>query len=128
MTEFIIVFRETLEATLIVGIIYMVLIKNNLRNVLKKVWIAVFSAIFASIGIAFLVLKLKSNLGNNSYQALFEGIFIYLTAIFIYYVIFWLSKHISDTKELEKKTVKSLQISSWGIFFLVFFAILREGF
>ena len=128
MTEFIIVFRETLEASLIVGIIYMVLIKNSLHNVLKQVWTAVFSAVFASIGIALLVLQLKNSFGNNSYQALFEGIFIYLTAIFIYYVIFWLSKHISDTETLEKQTVKSLQISSWGIFFLVFFAILREGF
>ncbi|RAP26632.1 iron permease FTR1 family protein [Candidatus Marinamargulisbacteria bacterium SCGC AG-333-B06] len=128
MTEFIIVFRETLEATLIVGIIYMVLIKNNLHHALKKVWVAMFAAIFASIGIALLVLQLKSSMGNNSSQALFEGIFIYLTAIFIYYVIFWLSKHISDTKELEQKTVQSLKISSWGVFFLVFFAILREGF
>tara|TARA_Y100001970_G_scaffold135595_1_gene166940 strand:+ start:1706 stop:2611 length:906 start_codon:yes stop_codon:yes gene_type:complete len=128
MSEFIIVFRETLEATLIVGIIYMVLIKNSLNNVLKKVWLGVVSAIFASIGIAFLVLNLKNTFGNNSYQALFEGIFIYLTAIFIYYVIFWLSQHISDTKELEQKTVHSLSISSWGIFLLVFFAILREGF
>ncbi len=82
MSEFIIVFRETLEATLIVGIIYMVLIKNSLNNVLKKVWLGVVSAIFASIGIAFLVLNLKNTFGNNSYQALFEGIFIYLTAIF----------------------------------------------
>ena len=94
MTEFIIVFRETLEASLIVGIIYTVLIKNNLNHIKKKLWLGVLASIIASIIIAIIVIELKQSLGNNSFQSLFEGIFIYITAGFIYYVIFWLSQHI----------------------------------
>jgi high-affinity Fe2+/Pb2+ permease len=40
MNEFIITFRESLEAALIVGIIYAVLDKNNLHHLKKSLWTA----------------------------------------------------------------------------------------
>jgi high-affinity iron transporter len=88
----------------------------------------ILGAIFASIIVGYMVLIAKDSLGNDSTAALFEGIFLYLTAFLIWYVIFWLSKHVSDRKELEGKTLNAIQLSSWGVFFVVFFAILREGF
>ena len=39
-----------------------------------------------------------------------------------------ISKNVSDKKELESSTLNAITISSWGVFFVVFFAILREGF
>ena len=128
MSEFIIVFREVLEASLVVGIIYLLLEKSNLKDHFKKLWLGVGAAIAASIAVGYLVILAKDSLGNNSTQALFEGIFLYLTAFLIWYVIFWLSKNVSDKKELESNTLNAIKISSWGVFFVVFFAILREGF
>jgi high-affinity iron transporter len=128
MSEFIIVFREVLEASLVVGIIYLLLEKSNLKDHFKKLWLGVGAAIAASIAVGYLVILAKNSLGNNSTQALFEGIFLYLTAVLIWYVIFWLSKNVSDKKELESNTLNAITISSWGVFFVVFFAILREGF
>ena len=128
MSEFIIVFREVLEASLVVGIIYLLLDKSNLKDHFKKLWLGVGAAIAASIAVGYLVILAKNSLGNNSTQALFEGIFLYLTAVLIWYVIFWLSKNVSDKKELESSTLNAITISSWGVFFVVFFAILREGF
>ena len=128
MSEFIIVFREVLEASLVVGIIYLLLEKSNLKDHFKKLWLGVGAAIVASIAVGYLVILAKNSLGNNSTQALFEGIFLYLTAFLIWYVIFWLSKNVSDKKELESSTLNAIKISSWGVFFVVFFAILREGF
>ena len=128
MSEFIIVFREVLEASLVVGIIYLLLEKSNLKDHFKKLWLGVGAAIAASIAVGYLVILAKNSLGNNSTQALFEGIFLYLTAFLIWYVIFWLSKNVSDKKELESNTLNAIKISSWGVFFVVFFAILREGF
>ena len=128
MSEFIIVFREVLEASLVVGIIYLLLEKSNLKDHFKKLWLGVGAAIAASIAVGYLVILAKDSLGNNSTQALFEGIFLYLTAFLIWYVIFWLSKNVSDKKELESSTLSAIKISSWGVFFVVFFAILREGF
>ena len=128
MSEFIIVFREVLEASLVVGIIYLLLEKSNLKDHFKKLWLGVGAAIAASIAVGYLVILAKNSLGNNSTQALFEGVFLYLTAFLIWYVIFWLSKNVSDKKELESNTLNAIKISSWGVFFVVFFAILREGF
>ncbi|MDC1150169.1 FTR1 family protein [Gammaproteobacteria bacterium] len=128
MSEFIIVFREVLEASLVVGIIYLILEKSNQLSHLYKLWMGVVAAILASILVGYFVLAAKESLGNDSTAALFEGIFLYLTAILIWYVIFWLSKHVSDRKELEGKTLSAIKLSSWGVFLVVFFAILREGF
>jgi high-affinity iron transporter len=128
MNEFIIVFRECLEASLVVGIIYTILAKSNFRDAIQKLWLGVAASIVASLGVAYVVISLKDALGNNSSMALFEAIFMYITAGLIWYVVFWLSKHVSDRKVLEGKTMTAVKISSWGVFFVTFFAILREGF
>ena len=128
MAEFIIVFREVLEASLVVGIIYLIIEKTNQTSHFAKLWYAVFVSILASIVVGFLVIQAKNSLGNDSTQALFEAIFLYLTAFLIWYVIFWLSKNVSDKKVLEGQALNAMELSSWGIFFVVFFAILREGF
>ena len=128
MAEFIIVFREVLEASLVVGIIYLLIEKTNQAAHFTKLWYAVFASILASIAVGFMVIQAKNALGNNSTQALFEAVFLYLTAFLIWYVIFWLSKNVSDKKVLEVQALNAMEISSWGIFFVVFFAILREGF
>ena len=128
MSEFIIVFREVLEASLVVGIIYLILEKSNQLSHMFQLWMGILAAILASIIVGYMVLIAKDSLGNDSIAALFEGIFLYLTAFLIWYVIFWLPKHVSDRKELEGKTLNAIQLSSWGVFFVVFFAILREGF
>ena len=128
MAEFIIVFREVLEASLVVGIIYLIIEKTNQTSHFAKLWYAVFVSILASILVGFIVIQAKNSLGNDSTQALFEAIFLYLTAFLIWYVIFWLSKNVSDKKVLEGQALNAMELSSWGIFFVVFFAILREGF
>ena len=103
MNEFIIVFREVLEASLIVGIIYTILSKSNFTDAIQKLWYGVAASIIASLIVAYIVVSLKDLLGNNSSMALFEAIFMYITAGLIWYVVFWLSKHVSDRKELEGK-------------------------
>jgi len=128
LNEFVIVFRESLEACLIVGIIYLLLEKNNLKKELKQLWLAVFSAIAASVVVAISLSYVKESIGNESISALFEGISMYITAGLLWYVIFWLSKHVSQKEGMEKKANQAISASGWGIFFLVFFAILREGF
>ncbi len=128
MNEFIITFRECLEATLIVGIVYTFLAKTKMYEQIKYLWSAVGSAIIASIGVAILIISLNNNLGNNAIAKLFEAIFMYITAGLLLYVVFWLSKSISDKKKLEELASKASESSKWGIFLLIFFAILREGF
>ncbi len=128
MNEFIIVFRECLEASLIVGIIYSFLSRSNLTDAIRKLWLGVGISVVASIFVAFIVIYLKSMAGDSRYEKLFEATFMYAAAALIWYVVFWLSKHVSEKEELESKTEKALEMSTWGVFWVVFFSILREGF
>ena len=128
MSEFIITFRECLEATLIVGIVYTFLAKVKLYKQIKYLWAAVISAVFASILVAFILNGVTEKMANDAMAKLFEAIFMYITAGLLLYVVFWLSKSISDKEKLKKLASEANKNSKWGIFLLIFFAILREGF
>lgn len=128
MNEFIITFRETLEAALIVGIIYTVISKRDLRREIRQLWFAVGTSIIASIAVALFLNNIKNSIGNESIEKLVESTLMYVTAGLLWYVIFWLSRQVSDRNVLEGQTSKALDSVRTGIFFLVFFAILREGF
>ena len=128
MNEFVITFRETLEAALIVGIIYTLLSKQNLEAQIRQLWIAVVASVFVSVIVALLLNEVKDSIGNASIEKLVEAVFMFITAGLLWYVIFWLAKHVSNRQELEGQTYTAIKSSGYGIFFLVFFAILREGF
>tara|TARA_Y100001949_G_scaffold139657_1_gene121564 strand:- start:510 stop:1442 length:933 start_codon:yes stop_codon:yes gene_type:complete len=128
VNEFIITFRETLEAALIVGIIYTVISKRDLRREIRQLWFAVGTSIIASIAVALFLNNIKNSIGNESIEKLVESTLMYVTAGLLWYVIFWLSRQVSDRNVLEGQTSKALDSVRMGIFFLVFFAILREGF
>ena len=129
MNQFIIAFRECLEAALIVGIIYTFLSKSNLTAQIRRMWYAVVAAVVASIGVAFGLDYVNSSIENESMAKLAESIFMFITAGFLLYVVFWLSKSMASKDAVEKLAADAAKSSSkWSIFILVFFAILREGF
>ena len=128
MNEFVITFRETLEAALIVGIIYTLLYKQELATQIRQLWLAVLSSVIVSILVALCLIQVKDSIGNASIEKLVEAVFMFITAGLLWYVIFWLAKHVSNRQELEGRTSAAIKSSGYGIFFLVFFAILREGF
>ena len=127
MNEFIITFRECLEACLIVGVIYTLLEKNNLKKEIGQLWLGVLSAIAASIVVAISLNSIKESIGNASLHALFEAVSMYITAILLWYVIFWLSKYVSNKSGMETKTKQAAASAGLGIFLVVFFAILRSS-
>lgn len=129
MNQFIIAFRECLEAALIVGIIYTFLDKAHLADQIKRMWLGVIAALLASIGVAYALEHVNASIENESIAKLVESVFMYITAGFLLYVVFWLSKSLSSKKALESLTASAAKSKSkWSLFFLVFFAILREGF
>lgn len=129
MNQFIIAFRECLEASLIVGIIYTFLSKSNLTAQIRRMWYAVAAAIIASIGVAFALDYVNASIENESMAKLAESVFMFITAGFLLYVVFWLSKSMASKDAVEKLASDAAKSTSkWSIFILVFFAILREGF
>ena len=82
MNEFIIVFRESLEACLIVGIIFTLLEKNHLTKEIKQLWLGVISALIASVIIGIILNNIKQSIGNASIDALVESFLMFLTVVF----------------------------------------------
>lgn len=129
MNEFIITFRETLEATLIIGIFYTLFTKIHNKQAIKVLWKAVVYAILASVIFAFILIGIKERLNNSVYEKLFEALLMYLAAGFLLYMVIWMHKNVNIKEEFEEKANLSLKkLNYTSIFFLIFFAITREGF
>ncbi|MFI5173077.1 MAG: FTR1 family protein [Chitinophagales bacterium] len=128
MNEFLIAFRECLEAALIVGIIYAVLDRNNFHAQKRMLWMSVISAVVASALLGVLLYNILEEAGDGI-KALLESLFMYITAGLLFYVIFWMSKTLTSRQAITDQTNLALsERGKWGIFLMVFFAILREGF
>lgn len=129
MEEFVIVFRESLEAAIIVGIVLTLLNKVKNKRLIKVVGYAVASAVLLSLLCAWALQYIEQSIGNEAYSKLFEAGMMYLAAGFLLYMVLWLSRKKNFTSDIKDKTNQlSESGSALGIYFLVLFAILREGF
>src|SRR3989338_6549922 len=127
ISSFIITFRETLEAALIVGIILAYLIKTNREKYNNIVYLGVISAIVASIIGAFLFNTLAGGFEGKA-EEIFEGIALLFAAFLITFMILWMMKQKHIVLELHKKVdVELKEQHKAGLFFIVFISVLREG-
>lgn len=127
ISSFIITFRETLEAALIVGIILAYLIKTNREKYNNIVYLGVISAIVASIIGAFLFNTLAGGFEGKA-EEIFEGISMLFAAFLITFMILWMMKQKHIVIDLQKKVNKEItEQHKAGLFLLVFISVLREG-
>lgn len=133
LPAFLITFRETLEASLIVAAILAILIKFNQQKVIRSVWTASGLAALASI----VILIIASLLGlriqeiySGKTEELIEGVFMIASAAFITWAVFFLHKTFTDFKKgvFKKISEKAEKQEIRGIFWLTFLAVFREGF
>ena len=128
MAELIIVFREVLEASLIIGILYTFFDNTKNNDAKKQLWSGVFFALIASIIGAILF---QIFIGGFSGQAekLFEGIVMIIASIILATMIIWMAKNQNIATELKEKAEDSIAHNKFGIgvFILSFIAVFREG-
>jgi len=127
ISSFIITFRETLEAALVVGIVLAYLVKTKKEKYNPIVYIAVVSAVIASILGAFLFNALAGGFEGRAEQ-IFEGISMLFAAFLLTFMILWMMKQKHIVVELHKKVSTELkERHKFGLFSLVFISVLREG-
>jgi len=127
IAEFIITFRETLEAALIIGIILSYLYRTKQSKYNSVVYIGIVFGILASIIGAFLFNILSGGFEGRAEQ-IFEGVTMLVGAILLTTMILWMMKQKHITKELEQKiSLKIDNAERIGLFLIVFISILREG-
>ncbi|UCG78004.1 MAG: FTR1 family protein [Nitrospirota bacterium] len=127
IASFIITFRETLEAALIVGIVLSYLSRTNNSNHNRVVYSGTALAIGASLLGAFIFNSLAGGFSGRA-EEIFEGITMLIGALLLTTMIIWMMKQKNIAGELENRvSTKLTEAHMIGLFFLVFFAILREG-
>lgn len=125
--EFIIGFRESLEAALIAGIILSYLAKTSQEKYNRVVYLGIIAGIIASIIGAFLFEAFAGGFEGTAEQ-LFEGITMLIGAALLTTMILWMMKQKHIALELQQKVSEKIsQAQKFGLFSLVFIAVLREG-
>lgn len=129
LSALIIALREGIEMTLIAGIVLAYLTQIGERRAHRWVWAGFGAAAFVSLG--FLgILNLLGAEFEGATEAIFEGAAMLLAAVFLTWMIFWMLRQArylkSDLHRAVQETIAGGG-AAWGIFFLVFFAVVREG-
>ncbi len=125
---FLIVFREALEASLIIGILAAYLKKVGRKDLNKYLIIGSISAIILSIGLGALLSLTYGGLSGISAQ-LFEGTAAITATIILTYMIFWMARN-SKKVSLDLHEKLGTAISKGylvGVATIAFVAVAREG-
>ncbi|TPW32798.1 FTR1 family iron permease [Pararhizobium mangrovi] len=129
LVTFLVLFREGLEAFLLVGILLTYLTRLGARGYAKWIYVGVGAGILASLVAAFVFQVVIDQFHNDEYRAyLTAGIMIVATAVLTYMAV-WMQKqaraHTDEAKRQLEHYVAGNQVV--GIAVLAFVSVWREG-
>lgn len=127
-STFIVVFREALEAGLILGIVLTVLLRLNAKRYFSHVLASSAAAVFLSYGLGVWLAGLTEQ-AQDSWAPVIEGVISLLACAVLTYMFFWMERQARFIKsEIESKMETALSKKDYfAIVSLPFFAVLREG-
>ena len=132
LSSFLITSRETLEAALVIGIVLAYLSKTDNQRYKKTVYYGIIFGIILSI-LAAITFTLFAGGFAGQAEKIFEGSTMLFASILLTTMILWMMKQKHITREIEAKVETYLekanfnQAYAYGLFFLIVFAVLREG-
>jgi high-affinity iron transporter len=127
--QYLITFREVLEAALIISIIFAYLTKTDKKHLTTYVWLGLITAVTTSIIFAVFISFLYGGLSSESMK-LFEGIAALIAVVVLTSMILWMAvkgRHIKD--EIQAKVKGTVEKGTiFGLFGFSFIVVFREGF
>ena len=127
LPSFIITFRETLEAALIIGIVLAFLYKTKQTQYNKYVYWGMIVAVIGSVISAFAFNALLGGFEGVNEQ-LFEGTLMIVGAVLISWMILWMMQQRHIAQDIENEVKHNIeQHNAFAIAVLVFISVLREG-
>ncbi len=128
LTTFFIMLREGLEASLVVGIVLAYLRQVGALRHARFVWGGVGVAAAVSLAVLVALNAIGAEFEGTG-EAVFEGVTMLLAATVLTWMIFWMMRQSRLLKgELQRGVDRALAHgAAWGLFLLVFFAVVREG-
>jgi len=130
VVQFLLMFREGLEAAVIVGIIAAYLAKLGRSDLNRFVYRGALAAVVVSVLLGVGVYFWAGTLDEGSWEpAAFEGVAALTAVAVLTYMIFWMAKNSRKLKgELEQKIDLTLSREQLlGIALVSFVAVVREG-
>jgi high-affinity iron transporter len=138
LPTFVITLREGVEAALVVGIVLACLKKAKAEQLNSSVYAGVIAGIIASalVGVLFSwgIQALSTTYPEYSpvIEPLLEAVFGIVAIALLSWMLIWMTQQARSLKaEIEGSITSAIQQGTgagWGIFSLIFFAVLREGF
>ena len=128
IASLLITFREGVEASLIVGILFGFLKKTGQTHYAKYIWAGVVAAVVVSIAVAVAILAVGAELEGQAEQ-LFEGTMLFIAVGLVTLMIFWMRYQSRNLKSsLESELSAAVQKGHpRALFATAFFAVVREG-
>ena len=129
LESFLVLFRETLEAALVVGIVLGYLTRTGNTRYRLPVWLAVGAGVAASLLVAWLFQRLAGGFEGRAEQV-FEGLVMLAGAAMLTTLIVWMAGKRDAAARLQQGVQRRLAPEGSrgaGLFLLVFLAVVREG-
>ncbi|HEY8907621.1 MAG TPA: iron uptake transporter permease EfeU [Rhodoferax sp.] len=130
LIPFLIMFREGLEAALIVAIVASYLKQSGQSRWLTTVWLGVVSAAVLCLALGLYMNHVQSEFPQKE-QELFEAMVALVAAGMLASMVFWMKSSAQSIKSGLHEAINSAlhrqQRQALGIVSLVFFAVAREG-
>lgn len=125
---FLITFRETLEASLIVVIVMTILDRLGQRQLRLMLWSGVLAGVATSLLVALTMRWLFSSLSEQS-EHIAEGITMIAASLLITWMMLWISRMGRHLRQRvgDRATGYLSRGSVLGIFLMSFLAVVREG-
>lgn len=125
---FLIVFREALEAGLIIGIIMTVLAHLKAKQYYKHVFLSIALALIASLFLAWGLTTLTES-AQGHYEKVIEGIVSLIACGVVTYMVFWMHEQARMIKSrIETTLTKAVPKNDLFVMIsLPFVAVFREG-
>ncbi len=120
--------RETLETSLVVGIVLTYLDRTDNRSFRPSVWLGLATGIALSLVVGILLHRFFGGLEGRMEQ-LFEGTLLLLAVALMSWMIFWMMRAGRTMRQAVERDVSMhvLRECKWGVFLLILFTVLREG-
>ena len=121
--------REGVEMALVVGIVLAYLGQVGATGARKWVWAGALAASAVSL-LALGILNALNAEFEGTTEQIFDGTTMLLATVFLTWMVFWMLRNSRYLKaELQRGVQGVLERggAAWGLFFLVFFAVVREG-
>ncbi len=123
-----IVWRESVEAILVIGILYAWLNANGYRNGIHWLWGGVIGGIGLAALLGLTMLEVQSQLAGDALEWFQIGM-VFIAAALITQMVFWMRRHGKNLKgELEAGMARAMNQSSLlGVAIVAALAVGREG-